>query len=389
VRFKSSPLKIIIAVLVAILAVTGIWLFFPAVLSFVGYVIMLFLPFILGYLFSHLINPLATWLQKRLKLPRQVSAILVIVLTIGIMGGIVGAVIWKIIVEIRSLYTQFPDIYQNAQNTWEQIGSRLSNVYAVLPEYLQAVLDKFGAEISQKFSDGLNVQYTPMVQKAGDFAKSLPNIFIAIIVFILSLYFMVTDAERISKFINHLIPRKMIDGFERLKFEIKRYLGGYVKAQLIIMSIAFCVMFIGFTILKVDYALLIALGIAFLDALPFFGSGAALWPWSLVSFLMGNPRRGVGLIIIYLVVIFTRQMIEPKIVSNKIGMYPIFTLMAMYVGYKLFSLGGMILGPLTLMLMISFYRAGIFDAPIRFFKTVWLWIKKQCAELFAIFKTKE
>ena len=108
-----------------------------------------------------------------------------IVLTIGIMGGIVGAVIWKIIVEIRSLYTQFPDIYQNAQNTWEQIGSRLSNVYAVLPEYLQAVLDKFGAEISQKFSDGLYVKYTPMVQKAGDFAKSLPNIFIAIIVFIL------------------------------------------------------------------------------------------------------------------------------------------------------------------------------------------------------------
>ena len=388
-KFKSSPLKIAIAVLLVLLAAVGLWLCFPAVLSFAGYVIMLFLPFILGYLFSHLINPLATWLQKRLKLPRQISAILVIVLTIGIMGSIVGAIIWKIIVELRSLYDHFPAIYENAKDTWEQVSGRLSNVYAVLPEYVQAVLDKFGTEISQKFSEGLNIQYTPMVQKAGDFAKSLPNVFIAIIVFILSLYFMVTDAQRISRFINHLIPKKMIEGFERLKFEIKRYLGGYVKAQLIIMSIAFCVMFIGFTILKVDYALLIALGIAFLDALPFFGSGAALWPWSLVSFLMGNPRRGVGLIIIYLVVIFTRQMIEPKIVSNKIGMYPIFTLMAMYVGYKLFSIGGMILGPLTLMLIISFYRAGIFDGLIGFCKAVWLWIKKQCQELIAVFKTKE
>ncbi len=388
-KFKSSPLKIIIAVVLAVLAVVGIWLCFPALLSFLGYVIMLFLPFILGYLFSHLINPLVGWLQKRLKLPRNFSAILVIVLTIGIMGGILGAVIWKIVVELRSLYENFPAIYESAKVSWAQVSDKLSNVYAMLPEYVQSFLDRFGKELSESLSDGLNLQYSPMVQKAGDFAKSLPNVFIAIIVFILSLYFMVTDAERISRFIRRLIPRQRIDGFERLKYEIKRYLGGYIKAQMIIMSISFCVMFIGFTILKVDYALLIAIGIAVLDALPFFGSGAALWPWSLVSFLTGNPQRGVGLIIIYLVVIFTRQMIEPKIVSNKIGMYPIFTLMAMYVGYKLFSIGGMILGPLTLMLVISFYRAGVFDGLLRLIKGLWAWLKKQWGELLAIFKTKE
>ena len=385
-KFKSGPLKIIVAVLLTVFAGVAIWFFFPAALAFLGSVIMLFLPFILGYLFSLLINPLVNWLQKRLKLPRQIAAILVIVLTVGILGGIVGGVIWKIVVEIRRLYSQFPAIYEMAQDTWEQLSDRLSSVYAVLPAYFQDVLSRFGEEISKNLSTGLNIEYTPMVQKAGDAAKALPSIFIAVIAFLLSLYFMVTDARRISKFINRLVPKKMIEGFEGLKFEIRRYLGGYVKAQLIIMSISFCVLFIGLTILKVDYALLIALGIAFLDALPFFGSGAALWPWTLISFLMGSPRRGIGLIIIYLVVIFTRQMVEPKIVSNRIGLYPIFTLMAMYVGYKLFSIGGMILGPLLLLLVISFYRAGIFDAPIRALLAVWRWIQEQYKELITLMK---
>lgn len=388
-KFKSSPFKILIAALVAILVIAGIWWFFPALLSLAGYLIMLFLPFILGYLISQLINPLAAWLQRKLKLPRQVSAIFVIVLTLGIVGGIVGGIIWKIVVEIRSFYDHFPAIYESAKASWEQFADRFANVYAAMPEYVQAFLHNFGDAISQRLSDGINGRYTPVMEKAGDVAKALPSIFIAIIVFILSLYFMVTDADRIQAGIGRVLPKKMLAGFDRLKFEIRHYLGGYIRAQLIIMSISFCVLFIGLTILKIEYALLIALGIAFLDALPFFGSGAALWPWSLVSFLMGNPRRGIGLVIIYLVVIFIRQLVEPKIVSNKIGMHPIVTLMSMYVGFRLFSIGGMILGPLTLMLLISFYRAGVFDTPILFAKTMWQWTKRQCHDLFSVFKSKE
>ena len=121
---------------------------------------------------------------------------------------------------------------------------------------------------------------------------------------------------------------------------------------------------IGLSILDVNYALLIALGIAILDALPFFGSGAVLWPWTIISFINGDIKNGIGLIIIYLAVIFTRQMIEPKIVSESIGIHPVLTLMSMYLGFKLFSIGGMILGPMTLILIVSFYKAGAFDGVI-------------------------
>ena len=83
---------------------------------------------------------------------------------------------------------------------------------------------------------------------------------------------------------------KFVDRLNLIKTELKKYLGGYIKAQGILMCIAFAIMFIGLSILDIEYALLIALGIAFLDALPFFGSGLVLWPWSLISFLNGNIK---------------------------------------------------------------------------------------------------
>ena len=136
------------------------------------------------------------------------------------------------------------------------------------------------------------------------------------------------------------------------------------------MIFTFTILFVGFKILGINYSLLIALGTAVFDALPFFGSGAVLWTWAAVSFLSSEFSRGVGLIIIYLCVIFTRQMIEPKIVSKNIGLNPILTLMAMYVGYRTLSIGGMIFGPLLLMLAISLYRAGVFDPLIEFLRDI-------------------
>ena len=91
---------------------------------------------------------------------------------------------------------------------------------------------------------------------------------------------------------------------------------------------------------------------------------------------------GIGMLIIYLSVIFTRQMVEPKIVSSNIGINPLFTLMSMYVGYKIFSIGGMILGPVTLMLVVSFYKAGAFNSLIDIGKKVFVFIRTQIKELF-------
>ncbi len=377
----GKRVKLAIIGAVAVAAILLLVVFFPDILAFAGRILHLFLPFVLGYLFSLLVNPLADALGKRFHLPRTASAVIVILLTLGVIGGIITYIILKIVGEVRSIYDNFPAIYVNITSAWREISARFSNIYEVMPQAIQEALDGFGDNFFASLSGLLDGEYSSIFKSAGNIAKDVPGIFVAVIVFILSSFFMISDSATVDKALHKVFSNSFCEKAEAAKLEIKRYVGGYIKAQLIIMLFAFIILFIGFNILDIDYSLLIALGTAFLDALPFFGSGAVLWTWAAISFLTSEFGRGVGLVIIYLCVIFTRQMIEPKIVSQKIGMNPILTLMAMYVGYKLFSIGGMIVGPLLLMLFISLKRAGFFDGIIDFCHNVKLMISKEFNKL--------
>lgn len=340
--------------------------FFPKILTFLGQIVKLFLPFVFGYLVSLILNPLAALLEKRFRLPRTAAAVLVVLICVGMLGGIITAIVIKIVEEIRSIYDNFPAIYVNISNSWAEVSAKFSNIYDAMPDAVQELMSEFGKNITDSLSDLANREYTPFFRSAGNFAKSLPKVFISLIVFLLSTFFMISDAKKVDRAIHKVFSDNLYTKVQKAKDQIKAYVGSYIKAQLIIMFFVFIVLIIGFNILGIEYSLLIALGTAFLDALPFFGSGAVLITWGVISFLTSEFARGAGLLIIYLVVVLVRQMIEPKIVSQKIGMNPIFTLMAMYVGYRLFSIGGMIVGPLLLMLIISLHRAGIFEPMISF-----------------------
>lgn len=376
-KIKKSRIKIILFILGIAIVAAAVYFFLPSIISLIGFLVSLFMPFLLGYLFSLAVNPLADTLQKRLKIPRGLSAVLVIVLIVGILGGIITFAIWKIIDEARMVYTQFPTIYENIQNAIHSFGSRMSVIYDNLPNNIQETLSALGNSISGKTANFINVKSTPMVDHAGNFAKALPSVFIAIIVFVLSAYFMVSDNKAVSAAVNKVIPKRFAERANMVKSELKKYLGGYCKAQVILMFIAFIIMFIGLSVLNVNYALLIALGIAVLDALPFFGSGFVLWPWTVVAFVNSNIKLGFGLIIIYVAVMVMRRFAEPKLVSSGSGMHPILTLMSMYVGYRTLSIGGLILGPIILMIITSFYKAGIFDAPLRLVKSFFVLIKQE------------
>ena len=106
-------------------------------------------------------------------------------------------VIWKIVSEVISLYSQYPKIYSDAVALWESISDKYSKLYTVMPDNFKSLFDNFGSQISETVTEFFGK--TPVVERAGNFAKSLPGMFIALIVFFLSLYFMVTNAELVSK----------------------------------------------------------------------------------------------------------------------------------------------------------------------------------------------
>lgn len=387
-KFKSFTVKLIIAAVILLVAVGLVFAYFGEILGALSKLVGIFIPFILAFLLSLVLNPIADRLHKKVKLPRTVTAVLLIVFAVVILGGIVGGVVYKIVDEVKSLYANFPQIAKSVSDWITNMRAGMENIYSSMPDYLKSTFDSAYLDIQSSFSSFINKSYQPVVSGAGNVAKKIPGVFVGTIVFLLSLFFMVSDSESVHSIIKKVIPNKIIDGTRNVCSEIKKSLGGYVKAQLIIMSVVFVIIIVGLSILNVEYALLIAIAVAIFDALPFFGSGAVLIPWSLISFIDSNMKNGVGLLIIYLSVLLTRQMIEPKIVSSKIGMNPLVTLMAMYVGYRVFSIGGMILGPVLLVLIISLKNAGAFKPAERLVRFIVGYIKKEVAEFGKLIEKK-
>ena len=383
---KKKTVKNIAFIIAAIAVLAAIIIFFPTIVQFLWSVLLIFIPFILAYLVSLFANNLADALQKRFRIPRNLAAILVIILTVVVLGGIIFGVIWKIADEIKQIYDNFPSIYAGMQTSWNKLSNNLSDIIEQLPTNIQESIDT----LYEQFMEGLAniVKDTKIFKTAGDIAKRLPSIIISVITFILSLYFMISDSKTIAEFLRKYVPKPVQIRVSQLKTEVKKYMGGYVKAQLIMMCISCVIVLIGLLILRVDYALIIAIAIAIFDALPLFGSGAVLLPWAIIEFLTSNISSGVGLLIIYLSVLLMRQLIEPKIVGKSIGMHPLLTLMAMYAGYRVFSVGGLILGPLMLMLVISFYKVGLFDDIIKFFKKIYSRISMELKNIISSFNNE-
>ena len=360
-KLKNVDLKILFWPVVVVLF--GILLYFltPRLVELFGLLTGLLLPFIIGYVLSKAVNPLADLLQRKLKILRGVTAILVIIVVICGLVLLVYRGASTLSFRIKDSLVNNPDFKDYFMAQYSLAINKLMTLYNSMPDVIQDALS--GVVSGSGSATGVVMDY------ATRFVKAMPNAFVGTIVCVLSFYFMVSDSATVTKLTNRVFKIQ----FEKSALvwaQIKKYLGGYVKAQLIIMSITAVVMSIWFIILGARYAIPIALGIALLDALPIFGSGLILWPWSIMSFLNGDVRMGICLILVYASVALTRHLTEPKLVSTSVGMNPLLTLMSMYIGYRTLSVGGLIAGPLIMLFIVSLYKGKVFDTPILIIKQV-------------------
>ena len=324
------------------------------------YLFGLLSPFAIGYVIAKLINPIAARLQKWLKIPRGISAVLVIIFTVGVIGGILGLLVYQLFDEIRSLYMDWDNIIASLRDNWRSLSASWDKMYIGIPDFIRNVINNaFDGLYKQSVEMTSNIPVVNAVQVA---AKSLPSGLIWTIMFILSLFFMVSRnislTETVRKYMGDSPADKMIE----IKNQCVTYLGGYVKAQLILMVIVFFVILVILSLANAPFALLVAAITAVLDALPFFGSGIVLWPLAVVYFIDGRITLGIIYIAVYIAVMLLRRFVEPKLVSDRMGFEnPIIMLIIMYIGYKLWGVTGLITGPLLFMLIISFYTVGLFN----------------------------
>ena len=375
-KISENVKKVLIVTLVVIAVILLLRYAGPFFIRAIIYLFGLLSPFVIGYIIARIINPIANRLHKWMRIPRGISAVLVIIITLAVIGGIFGLLGYKLFEEIKSLFLDWDEIVASLRANWRRISSSWGEMYIGMPDFVKSVIDKaFDGMYKQSLEISGNI---PVVNVAQVAAKSLPAGLIWTVMFILSMYFMVSRKMSLTNGVRKTLGDKSADKLVEIKTQCKTYLGGYVKAQLILMAIVFVVILVALSIFNAPFSLLIAALTAILDALPFFGSGIVLWPMAVVYFIDGRVGLGVLYVITYFMIMLLRRFIEPKLVSDRMGFNnPIIMLVAMYIGYKFWGVGGLIGGPLLLMLIISLYKVGLFNGIITILKQFWSFVIKE------------
>lgn len=334
-------------------------------------IIFVFMPFVVGWVIALIAGPLVKFFEKTLKIKRKAGSAFVIIAVIALVvlaGYFLGV---KLTEETAGFFAALPDMWENTLQDFTEVGERLSNANKYLPEAVQSTFKGIVDNVEGYIGDLIGRLSTPTIEALGRFAMNLPSIIIGIIMSVLSAYLFVTDKEYVPNLISRIMPEAIIERWDMVKRGLRHAVGGYFKAQLKIEFWMYLLLGFGFSLLKVRYAFIIAVGVAFLDFLPFFGTGTVLLPWAVVKFLSGDYTMVIGLLIIWGVGQLARQLIQPKIMGDSMGLAPIPTLVLLYVGYKVGGVLGMIIAVPIGIIVLNMYEEGVFDTTINSLKVLY------------------
>jgi len=320
--------------------------------KFIGFV----LPFIFAYLISRLIIPVTDFLESRIKFPKKLGTILVLLLMIGSLGFLVFTIFYQGVYSFQRLSYLIPSVIEG-NFTLPRWITNLADFYYALPESFREFVVMITNNLRSNIYTILEPATQAVINAATSIAKALPNIAIFTVVMILSTYFICVDSKKISDFFKSIVPASFAERAIYVKNDLLRACGGYLRAQLILMCVTFTVLLIGFTVLGVDAAAFAAFVVAIIDLIPVLGTGTVLIPWAIISLFSGRYFFAIGLVIIYAAAFLIRHISEPKIVSTQIGLNPLITLVSVYVGLRLMGIFGMILGPIVTIIIINFIKS--------------------------------
>lgn len=325
--------------------------------------IMLFMPLIIGWFISCIANPLVVFLESKIKIRRKAGTVVVIVVVIAVVSGIGYAACSVLVRQIHGFIKELPEM-------WNVLVQDLDSFVSVANQYLGGVAPNI-AEFLGNLGTSIGEAITNLPSKLdlntfggmGSMVGSIANVAISVIMAMLSAYFFIADREWIYEALEKIVPKGIAQKYGVFYGSLRQAVGGYFKAQLRIEVWMYLLILLGLTLLKVRYALLIALLIAVIDILPFFGSGAVLVPWAIVTALGGDYARAIWFLVIWGVGQLFRQLIQPKIMGDSIGMEPIPTIILLFIGYKAAGVIGMLVAVPIGIIVVNMNEAGFFDTP--------------------------
>jgi sporulation integral membrane protein YtvI len=326
-------------------------------LVYVGikFLLPLLMPFVIGMIIAVIFRRIIDKIEHKTKIKRVFVSIVVLLIFYGIIGFIASLIGFKVFTFLRDLFYSLPELYENSIRP--AISTIADDLVIHFPD-VQVYLDDFLTNINESIFTFLKDASTTVVGTITGLAGQLPSLLIKFIFTIVASFFFTIDYYRLTRFIILQFKGERREMLLKLKDNGIGTLGKFIKAYATIISITFLELSIGFWIIGVPNPFLFGGLIAIIDVMPILGTGAVLIPWSVIGFVLGNTRIGIGMLFLYIIITVVRQSIEPRIVGQQIGLHPIVTLLLMFVGAQLMGVLGLLMLPIIATLLLKLNDEG-------------------------------
>ena len=320
-----------------------------------------FAPFLLAGVFAWILSPLVRMCQKRLRLPRWLSALTVLLLVVAVLGGLLWSLGAGLGREIVSLAANWESTLAALEGVAHNLGSQLSKWLELLPGSAQELVESLMTRFFTWLEGTIPQLLSWAMEQARGVAVALPSFAVAAIAFVMASYFLLTGLPRFKVMVADKLPEGPRTFLVIVKRAVSAGFGGYIRAEFLLSVGVFFILLGGFLLIRQPYALLLALALAVLDFIPILGSGTAMVPWAVIDLITGDYRHALGIMAVWGLVALFRRLGEPKILGNQTGLSPLTSLVSVYVGMKVAKVWGMILGPVVCLVVRNVLRSGVLD----------------------------
>ena len=325
-------------------------------------------PFEAGWIISMMAHPVIEYLEKKVKLPKKFgSAILIAAVITGIIVVLYFAV-RGIALQVIGFIQDAPDIRHEIMRQGMIFQKKIEQFLSIFPPSFGKQFDQWSGSIGELFKKAASSAGDYGVAHAGGVAKGVTSGLLGLVVMLFAAYMFSLEREKLIAWYEKCIP-----GFVKHKINVfmKNSVGvlvSYCLAQLKIMIVIIAILWIGFFIAGIGHSFIYSVLVGIVDIFPILGTGTVIIPWAIFKLITGDIKTAVILLIIYAICLVLKQVLQPKMMGDSMGISALTTIFLIYVGLKFGGLGGMLLALILGMFVINLYRLGVFDRKIAFFK---------------------
>ena len=343
--------QILIWALYAALGTGVMWLVFRFILPWAA-------PFLLALATARLLEPAVRWLMLRFRFRRGFAAAVCSLLVLVLLASLVSFAIGQLINGIGAFARHLPELAGQVGCTFGRLERHLYQLVIAAPVETQTMIQTAIDSVALTLEELPSQLSSELLGFAASAAAAFPRFFLFVLTYAISVIFISVSFPQVTAFLLRQIPAKWHERTRLFGRDMRGALGKWGKAQIKLIGVTFVLLTISFLILRVPYGILFAALVALIDALPVLGTGTVLLPWALFSLLGGDFTMTIGLVLTYAAVSITHSFMEPRFIGAQMGLHPVATLMAMYLGFRLVGVLGMITFPMGFLLLKQLHDRG-------------------------------